>query len=135
MKKIVTFICTLMTTAVFAATPALSEEEQEVRASQQQAANTYVVPAGTKVAVAVDGLCCATCGIGVKKKVQKLKFVAKKGVEIDVDHSMAIISLKEANKMDQGAIVAAIRKAGYEPVSIYHWDGSSVKESVIAQEG
>ena len=135
MKKIVTFICALMTTVAVSASAELSRQDQELRANQQKAASTYVVEAGAKVAVAVDGLCCATCGIGVKKKIQKLDFVAKKGVEIDVDNSMAIISLKEANKMDQDAIVTAIRKAGYEPVSFYHWDGCCVKETVIAQEG
>ena len=132
MKKFIVLLCALITSAVFAASPEPRPESEELRADQKQAATSWLV-ASNKVAVAVDGLCCATCGIGVKKKVQKLKFVAKKGVKLDVKNAMALITLKEGKSADTDAIVSAIRKAGYDPVRVYHYSEQGPQITVVVQ--
>ena len=132
MKKLTAFICALITTAAFAAAPEPRPEGEELRADQKQAATTWLA-GSNKVAVAVDGLCCATCGICVKKKVQKLKFVAKKGVVLDVKNAMALITLKEGKSADANAIISAIRKAGYDPVRVYLYSKQGPQITVVAQ--
>ncbi|MDM3870466.1 cation transporter [Porticoccus sp. W117] len=133
MKKMTVFICALLTTISVVAAPEPRPESEELRADQQQVATTWLATSN-KVAVAVDGLCCATCGIGVKKKVQKLKFVAKKGVKLDVENAMALITLKDGHSADADAIVAAIRKAGYSPVRVYQYSEQGPQVHIVAKE-
>ena len=135
MKKIVTLLCALLTSTAFAGAPAQTKTEQQLITDQRAAVETLLDANGKTVVVAVNGLCCATCGIGVKKKLQKLDFVAKKGVLLDIENSMAVVTLKDANVVDQAAIVKAVRKAGYEPVRFYQFNGQDAKETAITAEG
>ena len=69
------------------------------------------------------GLICESCGLGVRKKLQRLDFVdtkkPKKGIILDVKSQLASIAVKKGKKADPKAIVKAIKGAGYDPVALY----------------
>ena len=134
MKKVLILLCAFMISAAFAGPLEQPDEELELITDQRAVAKMLVKSSGKTVAMAVDGLCCPTCGIGVKKNVQKLAFVADKGVKIDPANSMLIVTLKQAGVADQDAIVAAVRKAGYDPVRFYRFADSGAKEIAIPEE-
>ena len=75
------------------------------------------------VLIYAKGLCCQSCGIGVRKKVGKLDFVDvfrfNTGVELHPQTQLATIAIKKGKKAKRKALGTAIDAAGYEPVNIY----------------
>ena len=75
------------------------------------------------VLVYAKGLCCQSCGIGVRKKVGKLDFVDvfrfNTGVELHVQTQLATIAIKKGKKASAKALSKAIDDAGYAPVNLY----------------
>jgi hypothetical protein len=73
--------------------------------------------------LAVDGMCCRNCGIGIGKKVCTLDFVdteaLPKGIKIDRKNSLLTVALKEGEELDTASLTEAVRKAGYSPVRLY----------------
>jgi len=89
------------------------------------------------VQVYAKGLICESCGLGVRKKLQKLKFVdtskPKKGIVMDVKSQLVSITLKQRQSADEEAIKKAIKGAGYDPMYLYELDGKKLK-SVSLQD-
>ena len=75
------------------------------------------------IVLAVNGLCCRSCAIGIGKKVCELDFVntdaLPKGVKVDRKHSLLTVAVKDKEAIDISSLTHAIRKAGYEPVRLY----------------
>ncbi|PCJ60242.1 MAG: hypothetical protein COA79_08710 [Planctomycetota bacterium] len=73
--------------------------------------------------VAVNGLCCNTCAIGIGKKVSKVSAVDKKklpkGVELDRKNGLLTVAVKKGESIDVAKLASAIRDAGYEPTNAY----------------
>jgi len=80
---------------------------------------------------------CESCGLGVRKKLQKLKFVdtskPQKGIVMDVKSQLVSITLKQGLSADVEAIKKAIKGAGYDPIALYELDGKNLK-SVSLQD-
>jgi hypothetical protein len=76
-----------------------------------------------QIILAVNGLCCRSCAIGIGKKVCGLDFVdtnsLPRGVKVDRKNSLLTVSVKNSEMIDPEALSQAIRKAGYDPVRIY----------------
>ncbi len=75
------------------------------------------------VLIYAKGLCCQSCGIGVRKKVGKLDFVDvfrfNTGVELHPQTQLATIAIKKGKKAKGKSLGSAIDAAGYEPVNLY----------------
>jgi len=75
------------------------------------------------VVIYARGLICESCAIGIRKKLQRLKFVdtrkPKKGILMDPKTQLVTISLNGQKPVDPAAISKAIKGAGYDPVSLY----------------
>jgi len=80
-----------------------------------------------QVILAVNGLCCRSCAIGIGKKVCGLDFVdtnsLPRGVKVDRKNSLLTVSVKNSETIDPESLSQAIRKAGYDPVRIYQHSG------------
>ena len=76
-----------------------------------------------QIILAVNGLCCRSCAIGIGKKVCTLDFVdtnsLPRGVKVDRKNSLLTVSVKDAEAIDPESLTRAIRKAGYDPVRLY----------------
>ena len=76
------------------------------------------------VILAVDGMCCRTCALGIGKKACQLEFVdtaalPPTGVHIDRANSLLTVSVKKGEVVNVASLAEAIRKAGYNPVRFY----------------
>lgn len=89
-----------------------------------------------QVILAVNGLCCRTCAVGIGNKVCKLDFVdvttLPKGVKVDRKESLLTVSIKSGKNIDLSSLIEAIRKAGYDPVRFYRKIHDSVTVTKIA---
>lgn len=137
MKKILLTIISVL--SVFTLAEADVKNHAKVISSKERdaaALSTLKSSAGT-VQVYAKGLVCESCGIGIRKKIQKLKFVntklPKKGIIMHVKSQLVSISLKEGATVDIEALKEAIKGAGYEPVSLYELDKGKLK--IISLEG
>lgn len=76
-----------------------------------------------QLVVAVNGMCCRSCAIGIGRKVCKLDFVdtktLPKGVKVDRKTGLLTVAVKSGEEMDFVSLAKAIRDAGYDPVRIY----------------
>ena len=76
------------------------------------------------IILTVNGLRCQNCAIGIGKKVCKLDFIdteaLPRGVKIDRKNSLLTVAVKKNEKIDAASLTDAIRKAGYDPVRLYH---------------
>jgi len=61
--------------------------------------------------IAVDGLSCPFCAYGLEKHLKKVAGV--EGVEINMKSGKAIVRLKPGMQVDDGALKAAVKKAGF----------------------
>lgn len=90
------------------------------------------------VILAVDGMCCRTCAIGIGKKTCLLEFVdtealPPKGVLVDRVNSLLTVSIKKGEVVNVASLVEAIRKAGYNPVRFYQLlEGEKLTVETIA---
>ena len=88
------------------------------------------------VLIYAKGLCCQSCGIGVRKKVGKLNFVDvfrfNTGVELHPQTQLATIAIKKGKKASGKSLGKAIDEAGYEPVNLYKLKGGKLVITSIA---
>ena len=88
------------------------------------------------VLIYAKGLCCQSCGIGVRKKVGKLSFVDvfryNTGVELHPQTQLATIAIKKGKKANGKSLGEAIDAAGYEPVNLYQLKRGKLVVSSIA---
>jgi len=87
------------------------------------------------VQIYAKGLVCESCGIGVRKKLQKLKFVdtskPQKGIVMNVKSQLVSVTLKAGIPIDKEAIKKAIKGAGYDPIKLYEFEGKKLKSSSL----
>ena len=97
--------------------PEISEKKRVV------AATAKLKAAPGTVLLFAKGLCCESCAIGIRKKVQKLKFVDttrfNKGVELDAKTQLVTIAMKKGATLDMKALDKAIKDAGYDAMKLY----------------
>ena len=97
--------------------PEISEKKRIV------AATAKLKAAPGTVLVFAKGLCCESCAIGIRKKVQKLDFVdtskPKKGIDLDAKTQLVTIVMKKGASVDMKALDKAIKDAGYDAVKLY----------------
>ena len=99
-------------------------EEPKVRLSAETVAvEAKLTEQPNQIVLAVNGLCCRSCAIGIGKKVCKLDFIdtnaLPQGVKVDRKNSLLTVAVKQNEKIDVPALAEAIRKAGYDPVRLY----------------
>jgi len=61
--------------------------------------------------IAVDGLSCPFCAYGLEKHLKRIAGV--EGVEINMKSGKAIVRLKPGVRVDDAALKAAVKKAGF----------------------
>ena len=102
--------------AAESATDPLTDEKKLVKERLTEKPDTVIL--------AVDGMCCRTCAIGIGKKTCLLEFVdtaalPPKGVLVDRVNSLLTVSIKKGEVVNVASLAEAIRKAGYNPVRFY----------------
>jgi len=73
--------------------------------------------AGAALHVQVDGLACPFCAYGLEKKLKPLPGV--EGVRIDYKEGWVELTVEEGADLDESAIRAAVRAAGFTPGAIH----------------
>lgn len=87
----------LLITGMMLATPAISSYAQDANE-----------PTAT---IRVDGLSCPFCAYGLEKHLKKVAGV--EGIEINMKSGKAIVHLKPGAQVDDAALKAAVKKAGF----------------------
>jgi Cu+-exporting ATPase len=87
------------------------EREQEQTASQPAAQNPSVALASTTLRV--ESVTCSGCLVGIRKELTALKGVT--GVSSGSDVKDVVVTF-EAGKVSDDALIAAVKKAGYDAV-------------------
>ena len=104
-------------------TPCICEEPNDKLSAERVIVDAKLREQSNQVILAVNGLCCRNCAIGIGKKVCNLDFVdteaLPKGVKVDRKNSLLSVAIKENEKVDIPSLAKAIRKAGYSPVRLY----------------
>lgn len=72
--------------------------------------------AASSVKATVNGMVCAFCAQGIEKRISKMS--ATKAVFVDLKRKTVAIEAKEGQSLDQGAIAAEIKDAGYDVVKL-----------------
>lgn len=121
-------------------TSGVADEPAEASEAARTAAAKQKLQAQPDAALLyVKGLCCASCAIGIRKKVAKLDFVDKKqfkkGVELDAKTQLVTIGLRKGKAVDNKALAKAIVDAGYDPVHLYALTGDAVTTTPFAAKG
>ena len=101
-----------------------AEENPEATQVVRNTVAISILKAESEVAlIYAKGLCCASCGIGVRKKISKLDFVDKKrfnkGVVLDAKTQLVTIALIKGKSAVSTALATAVEDAGYDPMHIY----------------
>ena len=117
--SLTTFLLAMALSIVGAAEPII-----DPLASEKKLVTQRLTEKPDTVILAVDGMCCRTCAIGIGKKTCLLEFVdtealPPKGVAVDRINSLLTVSVKQGKIIDVASLVKAIRKAGYSPVRFY----------------
>ena len=134
MKSIILILLTAMATAVY------GDQENKIALSKERSAvESHIANTKNQAVLAVNGLCCRSCAIGIGKKVVDLDFidteVLPNGVKVDRKNSLLIVSIKEGMKIDLPTLVKAINNAGYKPVRLYEQEpGSALKVTDIPND-
>jgi len=122
------------------AQPLLFAEELDKELEQERAkAEARLSDNANQVVLAVDGLCCKNCGIGIGNKVCKLGFIdtdaLPKGVKVHRKEALLTVAVKENEPVDFDSLIKAIREAGYDPVRVYERnDDGALKSTDIPIE-
>lgn len=137
MKKLLTsLIVTIIATSLSYADIRNHATEISEKAREKVALATLKFSPDT-VQVYAKGLICESCGLGVRKKLQRLAFVdtskPKKGIIMNVKSQLVSISLKQGRFADIKAIKKAIKGAGYDPITLYELNGKKL-QSVSLQD-
>lgn len=64
----------------------------------------------------VNGMVCAFCAQGIEKRLSKMP--EAKAVLVDLKQRFVIVEPKEGVKLDEKLIIAEIKDAGYDVVSV-----------------
>ncbi len=72
--------------------------------------------ATTSVKATVNGMVCAFCAQGIEKRLSKMP--ETKAVLVDLKQRFVVIEPNEGMKLDEKLIIAEIKDAGYDVVSV-----------------
>ncbi len=72
--------------------------------------------ATTSVKATVNGMVCAFCAQGIEKRLSKIP--EAKAVLVDIKQRFVVIEPNEGMKLDEKLIIAEIKDAGYDVVSV-----------------
>lgn len=64
-----------------------------------------------QVFIGINGLTCSQCTRNVELRIRRLAFVSD--VKMNLEHTNGVITLKNENVLDAGAIAKAVRDAGF----------------------
>lgn len=64
----------------------------------------------------VNGMVCAFCAQGIEKRLSKMP--EAKAVLVDLKQRFVVVEPKEGMKLDEKLIIAEIKDAGYDVVSV-----------------
>lgn len=91
--------------------------------AEKSIVQTKLLAESNRLVLAVNGMCCRNCAIGIGKKVAEVGNVdtkaLPKGIIIDREHGLLTVAVKEGAKIEYSKLFDAIRKAGYDPVRLY----------------
>lgn len=126
MKKILLSLLALL--SLLTLSQADTNHHKEISGKDRgKVALTVLKATPNTVQIYARGLVCQSCAIGVRKKLQKLKFVdnnkPEKGVILNVKSQLVSVSLKEGKSVDSSALIKAVKGAGYDPVMLYELEG------------
>lgn len=123
MKKLLITIVTLFSLTVFANANVKDHQKEITEGARKKAAITALMTKPNTIQLYAKGLVCESCAVGIRKKLQKLKFVdksqAKNGIILDVRTQLVSISLRKGSVADKDSLIKAIKGAGYDPVMLY----------------
>ena len=124
-----TFALLVSAEAQFKKHPEITEKKREVAALA-----TLKSTPGT-IKIYARGMCCESCGIGIRKKLQKLEFVDtgrfNKGIALDAKTQLVTVAIKKGATIDVEAIKKAVKAAGYDPVKLYELKGGRLKSTQL----
>ena len=137
MKKLLISLITVISATSLSFADVKNHATEISAKAREKVALTNLKSAPNTVQVYAKGLICESCGLGVRKKLQRLKFVdtsrQKKGIVMDVKSQLVSISLKQGKFADAESIKKAIKGAGYDPITLYKLEGKKLK-SVSLQD-
>lgn len=70
--------------------------------------------AASSMKVSVNGMVCAFCAQGIEKRLSKM--TEAKAVFVDLKKKIVVVESKEGLALDEAAIAAEIKDAGYDVV-------------------
>lgn len=95
----------------------------EISGVEREAAARTALKSPDTVVLYAKGLCCASCAIGIRKKVSKLDFVNterfNQGIELDPKTQLVRIAIKPTYKEEMKALKEAISDAGYDAMQLF----------------
>ena len=130
----------ILVTGFGSGTPA-SAQKKNPEASQKMrngAAVAKLKAEANTVVVYARGMCCASCGIGIRKKISKLDFVDRgrfnKGVDLDPKTQLVIVALKEGSSATPQVLSQAVEDAGYDAIHMYKLDGGKLRTVALSSK-
>jgi len=91
--------------------------------AEKSVVQTKLLSEPNRLVLAVNGMCCRNCAIGIGKKVATVGNIdtkaLPKGISIDRENGLLTVAVKEGAKVEYAKLFDAIRKAGYDPVRMY----------------
>jgi copper chaperone CopZ len=133
---ILTVLCSLALVLTLAGQSQAQPLPEAPEAERKAIALDLLKKSPNAVLIYAKGLCCQSCGIGVRKKVTKLTFVDQtrynSGVELHPKSQLATIAIKAKQSANAKELSKAIDDAGYDPVSIYSLKGGKLVVASLA---
>ena len=137
MKYFLTSIITLFSLLVFTQAEDKKIYSEISEKKREEAALAELKSNPNTVMVYAKGMCCESCGIGVRKKLQKLDFVDtdrfNKGIALDPKTQLVTIAMQKGAKADGKAIHKAVQQAGYDAMKLYELSGGKLKSTSLAK--
>ena len=128
---------TLMLILTFSTSSFGIEFMPEISPEARKIAATKVVKAPNTVAVYARGLCCASCAIGIRKKLVKIDVIDltrfNQGIELDPKTQLVHIALKPGTRLPHKAVAQAILDAGYDAVQVYSMKKGQLHVALLAE--
>ena len=106
---------------------AAPKEYPEAKPEKRTKAATDILQKETEIAlIYVKGLCCASCAIGVRSKLSRLKYVDKKrfkrGIDMNAETQLVTMALKTGQVIDPSRVEKEVNDAGYVAIEWYTFD-------------
>ena len=108
------------------------KEYPEAKPEKRTKAATDILQKETEIAlIYVKGLCCASCAIGVRSKLSRLKYVDKKrfkrGIDMNAETQLVTLALKAGQVIDPSRVEKEVNDAGYVAIEWYTFEKANLK--------